>query len=164
MGGPGELQVDQANASIVFRRRLAHPIQEVWAAVTEPGQLSEWFMTTVRREETRGGSLVMEHPNGVRASGRVLEWRPPRVYEYEWNVEPGPNLPNGEAAIVRWELAPCEEGTLLVLTHLKLTRPTAETFERGLRVFLDRLAAHLDGTPLPHPPWVARPARRGNAT
>jgi hypothetical protein len=29
-------------------------------------------------------------------------------------------------------------------------------FVRGLSVLLDRLSAHLDGTPMPEPPW-ARP-------
>jgi len=155
-GGPGLLEVDHETATIVFRRRLRHPLQDVWAAVTDPDQVAVWFMTTVHREDARGGHLEMDHPNGVRATGRVLEWRPPRVYAYEWNLAPGPSVPRGETSIVRWELNPCEEGTELVLTHQKLTRATAEVFVRGLSTFLDRLSAHLDGTPLPHPPWVPR--------
>jgi uncharacterized protein YndB with AHSA1/START domain len=164
VGGPGVLHADRGKASIVFRRFIRHPVEDVWAAVTDPREVAVWFMTQVHREDAHGGRLEMEHPNGVRATGRVLEWRPPRVYAYEWNVDPGPTLPNGEASIVRWELTPSEGGTLLVLTHQRLTRPTAEIFVRGLRVFLDRLSAHLDGEPLPHPPWVTPAAgtRRGN--
>jgi uncharacterized protein YndB with AHSA1/START domain len=156
VGGPGLLQVDRERASVVFRRWLRHPIEEVWAAVTDPKQIEVWFMAKVRRDDSPGGSLEMDHPNGVRATGRVLEWRPPRVYEYEWNLPAGPNRPEGEASIVRWELSPADEGTLLVLSHRRLTRPTAEVFARGLRVFLDRLSAHLDGGALPHPPWVSQ--------
>jgi uncharacterized protein YndB with AHSA1/START domain len=159
VGGPGRLEPDEAKASLVFRRLLRHPIHEVWAAVTDPEQVERWFMVKLNREDSPGGRLEMEHPNSVRASGRVLEWRPPRVYEYEWNLPPGPNQPDGEGSIVRWELSPTEGGTLLVLTHRKLSRPTAEIFVRGLKVFLDRLSAQLDGTPLPNPPWLAQ-ARR----
>lgn len=164
VGGPGQLQVEHENASIVFRRQLRHPIQDVWAAVTDPVQIEAWFMAKVHREDEPGGRLEMEHPGGIRATGRVLEWRPPRIYEYEWNVAPGPNLPRGEASIIRWELSPSEGGTLLVLTHRKLTRLTAETFARGLSVLLERLSAHMDGRAMPHPPWVARGVSSGHAT
>jgi uncharacterized protein YndB with AHSA1/START domain len=156
VGGPGLLQVDRETASVLFRRLLHHPIEDVWAAVTDPKQVEAWFMAKVRREDSPGGALEMEHPNGIHATGRVLEWRPPRVYEYEWNLPPGPNRPQGEASIVRWELSPADGGTLLVLSHRRLSRPTAEVFARGLNVFLDRLSAHLEGSALPDPPWIPR--------
>jgi uncharacterized protein YndB with AHSA1/START domain len=155
-GGPGSPETDRGKTTLTFRRVLRHPIQEVWAALTDPQQVEVWFLAKVRREESPGGRLEMEHPNGVHATGRVLEWRPPRAYEYEWNLPAGPNRPGGENSIVRWELTPTEEGTLLVMTHRQLSRPLAEVFGRGFRVFLDRLAAHLDGTALPDPPWLAQ--------
>jgi uncharacterized protein YndB with AHSA1/START domain len=163
VGGPGLLQVDQGKASITFRRVLRHPIQDVWAALTDPKQVELWFMVKVRRENERGGALEMEHPNGIRATGRVLEWIPPRVYEYEWNLPPAPNNPDGEASLVRWELSPSEGGTLLVMTHRRLSRPTAEIFVRGFKVLLDRLSAQLDGAPLPDPPWVRQIRSPGSA-
>jgi uncharacterized protein YndB with AHSA1/START domain len=153
-GGAGPLLDEQGTASVVFRRVLAHPVQEVWAAVTEPRELEQWFMVKVTGTQSPGGLLEMRHANGVSATGRVLEWRPPRSYEYEWNLPPGPSRPDGEASIVRWELTPVEGGTLLVLTHRKLSRPAAEVFARGLSVFLDRLSAQLDGQALPAPPWM----------
>jgi uncharacterized protein YndB with AHSA1/START domain len=156
VGGPGLLQTDGQKASVLFRRLLRHPIEDVWTAITEPSQIEAWAMVKLTREDVPGGRLVMEHPHNIRATGRVLEWQPPRVYEYEWNLPPGPHQPEGEASVVRWELTPTEGGTLLVLTHRKLTRPTAEVFSRGLRVFLDRLSAQLDRTTLPDPPWLAQ--------
>jgi uncharacterized protein YndB with AHSA1/START domain len=157
-GGPGLLEVDGERATVVFRRVLRHPIQDVWEAITDPDKVEAWFMAKVRRENAPLGRLEMEHANGVRATGRVLEWRPPRAYEYEWNLPPGQYQPQGEASIVRWDLTPTEEGTLLVLTHRKLSRSTAETFVRGLNVLLERLSAQLDGSPLPAPPWAPRDA------
>jgi uncharacterized protein YndB with AHSA1/START domain len=157
VGGPGLLEADGQKARIVFRRSIRHPIQEVWNAITEPEQVEAWAMVKLSREDTAGGQIVMEYPNHIRATGRVLEWLPPRSYEYEWNLPPGPSQPEGEASIVRWDLTPTEGGTLLVLTHRRLTRPTATVFSRGLRVFLDRLVAHLDGAPMPEPPWLSQP-------
>lgn len=153
INGPGALEGDREFATVTFRRVLRHPIENVWSAITEPEQVAVWFLAKVQRTSEPGGDLVMEHPNGVRATGRVLEWDPPRAYEYEWNLPPGPDRPLGEASVVRWELDRTEEGTLLVLTHRRLSRPTAEVFSRGLKVLLDRLTAQLDGTPLPSPPW-----------
>jgi uncharacterized protein YndB with AHSA1/START domain len=155
VGGPGALRIDQESASVAFQRVLHHPIDEVWAAITDPKQLERWFMTQVSREPSTG-RLEMRHANGVRATGRVLHWDPPRVYEYEWIVDPGPGVPHGENSIVRWELSSLHEGTLLVLTHRKLTRGTAEVFARGFEALLDRLSAHMDGTPLPEPPWLGQ--------
>jgi uncharacterized protein YndB with AHSA1/START domain len=156
VGGPGLLRVDDESASVTFQRILPHPIEEVWAAITDPKQLEGWSMTKVSRHAT-SGRLEMRLANGVLATGRVLEWDPPRIYEYEWNVEPGPVLPHGENSIVRWELSPHPDGTRLVLTHRKLSRRTAEVFARGLKTFLDRLSAQMDGTPLPDPPWLTPP-------
>ena len=154
IGGPGLLQAGDAEATITFRRLLRHPIEDVWSAITDPKHLEVWFMTKVRREDARGGHLEMDHLNGVHAAGRVLEWNPPRAYEYEWNLPPGPNQPRGEASTVRWELSSSGGGTLLVMIHRRLSRPTAEIFVRGFKTFLDRLSAHLDGRPLPDPPWI----------
>jgi len=163
-GGPGLLQVEGETASLSFRRLLRHPIAEVWQAVTDPKQIEAWGMVRVTREDSPGGRLDMQYSNGLHATGRVLEWNPPWSYEYEWNVPPGPNLPGGEASVVRWELTPTEGGTLLVLTHRKLTRATAQVFARGLPVFLDRLTARMDGTPPPEPPWAPRAASPGGTT
>ncbi len=158
-GGPGRLEADGQKATLTFRRQLAHPIREVWEAITEPRQVEAWFMVKLRRDPGVGGRLEMEHPNEVRATGRVLVWDPPRIYEYEWNLPPGPNQPEGEASIVRWELTPHQGGTQLVMTHRQLSRSTANVFSRGFGVLLDRLASHLDGAPMPQPPWVASPSR-----
>lgn len=161
-GEAGVLRTDGTEASVTFRRFLHHPIERVWAAVTEPEQLAAWFMAKVRREDAPGGRLEMEHPNSVRAKGRVLEWTPPRVYEYEWHLVPGSSFTEKVTSVVRWELSPADGGTVLVVTHRKLPRRTAETFARGFTELIDRLAAHLDGSPLLRPSWL-RPEERTSA-
>jgi hypothetical protein len=42
---PGEVTVAGSNLRIVFRRHLRAPVQKVWAALTIPERLADWFAT-----------------------------------------------------------------------------------------------------------------------
>ncbi|MCI4323522.1 MAG: SRPBCC family protein [Thermoplasmata archaeon] len=144
-----------ALATLVVRRFLRHSPPEVWTALTDPDQVRQWFLTEAKVDGRIGGTIEMTTGSfRVQATGRVLSWEPPRLYEYEWNVAPRPSLPEGERSIVRWELRPVEGGTQLTLTHSHLTRSTADVFGAGMEAFLDRLEAQLDGRPLPD--WEER--------
>jgi uncharacterized protein YndB with AHSA1/START domain len=161
--GAGAVGEDGDAPTLVFRRQFRHPLERVWAAITEPDQIRRWQLTEATIDARPGGSVeFVTGPDRVRSFGRIRAWRPPRLWEYEWNFAPGPYVPDGESAVVRWELSPTPDGTLLVLTHRRLSRPTARAFARGLRGFLDRLGAQLDGTPLPDwpPPSGAGPPVR----
>jgi uncharacterized protein YndB with AHSA1/START domain len=154
-GEPGTVHVEGEFATLEFRRLLHHPPEDVWEAITDPEQLRIWFMTEAKIDGRKGGTVeLMTGPYRVHSTGKILEWEPPRLYEYEWNTPPTQYAPKGESSVVRWELTPASDGTLLVLTHRKLSKATATVFSRGLRVFLDRLAAQLDGVVLPD--WQRR--------
>jgi hypothetical protein len=71
------------------------------------------------------------------------------LLEYEWNVPPVPEMPQGENAIFRYELSWDGTVTRLVVTYRRLTQSTAKGFVVGLHAFLDRLEAQLDGSSLP---------------
>jgi hypothetical protein len=79
----------------------------------------------------------------------ILAWEPPRLLEYEWNVAPTVEMPRGERAIFRWELAPELDATRVTVTYRRITKETARGFLPGLHAFLDRLEAQLDGRALP---------------
>lgn len=159
------LRVHGAHATLAFRRFLPHAPDRVWKALTDPADLQQWFLTEAQVEHRVGGNVdLVTSSSKVHATGRVLAWDPPRVYEYEWNAAPSPLLPDGEKTVVRWELAPTPGGTLLSLTHRNLTARTARIYHGGMASFLDRLAALLAGAPLPE--WRARarsPAASGPA-
>jgi uncharacterized protein YndB with AHSA1/START domain len=151
----GQILFDGPTATLIFKRYLAHPPEAVWDALTDPEQLREWFMTTARIDARPGGTVdLISGPARFHVTGRILEWDPPRLYEYEWNVDPRTELPTGETSIVRWELTPDEEGTLLTLTHRHLTKATALGFAPGTHAFLDRLEAYLDKARIPD--WTRR--------
>jgi hypothetical protein len=86
--------------------------------------------------------------------GRILVWQPFTALEYEFNAEPHAHLPGGERSVLRYDLRPVDGGTLLILTHSRLTKRTALGFAPGTHALLDRLAAFLAGEALPN--WAAR--------
>jgi len=155
-------QSDGDRATLVVRRYLRHPPSVVWRAITEPEQIRQWYLTTAVVDGRVGGTVdLVTGEAQVHATGRILTWDPPRVYEHEWNVSKGESmLRSDERTVVRWELTARDGGTVLTLTHRGLTRKTADVFRHGLPGFLDRLEALLDGRPLPDWEQSVRESRR----
>jgi len=142
------------HAILTFERRLAFPIDRVWAAITDPDERGAWLGTT----HIDDGSIVIEPEDppapaeAKRVTGRILTWQPPQdghaVFEHEWRqriVEDG---------VVRYELTADGEATLLRFTHTGLSERNALGFAPGTHAFFDRLRAHLDAGSLPN--WGER--------
>jgi len=148
--------VDGTFATLTFVRIYRHAPQHVWNAIATPEGLREWLMCTRALIEGRVGGRIelVSGPGGYRSIGKILAWEPPRVLEYEWSVAPVPEMPHGENAIFRYELAPDGDSTRLVVTYRRITKQTAGGFLPGLHAFLDRLEAQLDGRKLPD--WSSR--------
>ena len=119
-----------------FERRLAHPVEKVWRAITEPDQLAHWFPAAVELDLRTGGRVRFAGPGGQEAAGegRVIELDPPRVFALTWNGDP-----------LRMELTPDGEGTLLVFTHTFTDRPMAASFATGWQTCLGALETTLAG-------------------
>lgn len=123
-----------------FERRLSHPPERVWAALTETEELGRWFMAgTV--EPHVGGRVRFESGEEGGTEGEVLAWDPPRLLEYSW-VRGGDA---GPRSLVRWRLTPDGDGTVLVLQHEGVARETAFDLGAGWHDFLDRLPRQLAG-------------------
>src|SRR5829696_3599983 len=151
----GTLVVSGEIAVIAFERRLGHPVEAVWAALTEPDERAAWLGPGTL--EPRAGGQVAIHTGPEDRSerqpvisGRVLAWDPPRVLEHEW-IQPGLDV-----SVVRYELEADAGGTILRLTHRRSVTPGAFGGRAGWHAYLDRLAAHLDG--LTVPAWSERRA------
>jgi uncharacterized protein YndB with AHSA1/START domain len=153
----GTVSIEGEYATLKFERRLAHPREVVWKAITDPKEMAQWFNTKAIVEGHNGGTIdFVSGPAGFHTTGRILVWDPPRAFEHEWHIAPHSELPNGEPeAVIRWDLARDGEfGTLLTVTFSRLTKSTALGFAPGMHVFLDRLAAQLDHKVLPD--WMQR--------
>jgi uncharacterized protein YndB with AHSA1/START domain len=149
----GFISVEGDSATLTFKRRLDHPIEDVWTAITAPKERADWFGATVIDSGVGGTiQMVAEGPPVSREqrmiTGRILVWDPPNVFEHEWNQ------PLVEKGVVRYELAQDGKGTIVTFTHRGLSVPNAQGYISGTHAFLDRLTAHLDGTDLPN--WQQR--------
>jgi uncharacterized protein YndB with AHSA1/START domain len=149
----GFISVEGDVATLTFKRRLKHSIESVWAAITDPAERADWFGAMTIEGRVGGAiELVAEGPPASREQrtikGRILVWDPPRVFEHEWDQ------PIVEKSIVRYELVPEGDATILTFTHRGLSLPHAQGYISGTHAFLDRLTAHLDGTELPD--WGTR--------
>lgn len=138
-------------ATLTFLRAYRHAPEHVWDAISTPEGLREWLLCShVELEPRVGGRIALvSGPAQYRSSGVILVWDPPRVLEYEWNVEPVAEMPNGERAVFRYELAWDGVVTRLLVTYRRLTEATAKGFVVGLHALLDRLEAQLEGAQLP---------------
>jgi uncharacterized protein YndB with AHSA1/START domain len=152
----GRLIVEGDTATLVFERILHHAPELVWEAIATPEGLREWLMCSEARIDGRtGGTIEMvSGPPRYRSKGKILNWDPPRMFEYEWNVAPVAEMPLGQNAIFRFELTARGSSTLLTVTYRRITKQNAPGFLPGTHAFLDRLEAQLDKKPLPD--WTGR--------
>lgn len=147
----GTLEEDGEHATLTFRRVYRHRPEHVWDAISTPEGLRAWLLCThAVIEPWVGGRIeLVSGPPQYQSTGTILAWDPPHLLEYEWNVAPVPEMPEGEHAIFRYELTPAGDATQLCVTYRRITRATARGFLPGLHAFLDRLEAQLDGRALP---------------
>lgn len=144
---------------IRFERRLAGPIERVWAYLTDSEKRARWLASGA--VESRVGGRV-EHlfrnaaltphedrppekyanlePEVRMDEGRVTAWEPPNLLAYTWPSE------GGGPGEVRFELSPDGDGVLLVLTHRGLgSRDQRVGVAGGWHTHLDILVDVLDG-------------------
>jgi uncharacterized protein YndB with AHSA1/START domain len=129
----GTLSEVDGRPALRFERRLPHPVQRVWRAVTDPAELERWFVAPVPWTPREDESF-----EAAGQAGRILELDEPRVIAWAWGDER-----------YRFELRADGDGCLLILTHVFDDRlgPAAQ-HAAGWEAYLDRLAAHLSGRPL----------------
>jgi uncharacterized protein YndB with AHSA1/START domain len=150
----GRVTLEGEHATLTFERRLQHQPEAVWDAITRPEQLAQWGMTKARIDGRLGGTIdFVSGPYQLHVTGTILAWDPPHLFEHEWNVDARGAYPS-ERSVVRWEILREDYGSLLKMTHSRLTKIASRGFISGAHAFLDRLEASLDGAPLPD--WMTR--------
>ncbi|HLU56784.1 MAG TPA: SRPBCC family protein [Pseudonocardia sp.] len=126
------LQTRDGRSVLRMERRLAHPPEKVWKAMTEPERLAEWFPSKVVVELREGGKV--DYDGGE--PGVVTDLDPPRLIAYTWQDDH-----------LRWELHPEGDGTRLVLLHTFDDRPGAASYGAGWHTCIVALGLALDGRP-----------------
>jgi uncharacterized protein YndB with AHSA1/START domain len=70
-----------------FERTFPHSVHAVWEAVTDPGQLQEWFPTTVEFDRLElGAAIAFRFADDAYPpmDGKVLEVQPPHRLTFTW--------------------------------------------------------------------------------
>ena len=145
-GTYGAYQTIDDRPALSFERRLSHPIDVVWRAITETSELEHWFPSRIEVDELREGAdltfrfenMPIDAPSTM--TGRVTEFDPPRLFEFFWGEDH-----------LRFELEPLasEDACLLRLTVLLDAREKAARDSAGWHECLDRLERRLGGDPDP---------------
>ena len=136
---------DDGTYVLRYERRLNHPVETVWAALTEPRQIEAWWARAAELELTEGGRARFEWLNGPAvANGRITRLEPPTTIEFDTDIH----------GRLTWELRPQDGGTHLTLT---VTNEIPEEHRvkvmAGWHVHLDFLEDALDGRPVDWAKW-----------
>jgi uncharacterized protein YndB with AHSA1/START domain len=123
----GTLNTVDGRPALSFERRLAHPVERVWRAVSDPEELAHWFVSPVEWTPEAGQTF-----EAYGQSGEVLDVEPPRLLAWIWGGE-----------LFRFELRPDGDGCLLVFNHVFDDRALGAQHAAGWEMYLGRLDAHL---------------------
>ncbi len=84
---------------------------EVWAALTDASSIGRWLAPVLDLDLAPGGGLELKLDSGARLLARVRAVEAERLLELDWAP------PGEEPSVVRFELTPDGEGTVLALDH-----------------------------------------------
>jgi uncharacterized protein YndB with AHSA1/START domain len=132
----GELERSGDRLQLRFTRRLPHPPEKVWRALTAPQHLAAWFPTDIEGERATGAPLrfVFRQGEGPTIEGEMQVYEPPSVMQMRWGEE-----------ILRFELQPDGDGSVLSFTNIFDELGKAARDAAGWHVCLDALAHELNG-------------------
>lgn len=127
-----KLDTADGRSMLTMERRLKHPPEKVWRAVTEPERLADWFPAAMTPDLRVGGAVEF----GFGGNGTVTDLDQPRLFAYTWGDQH-----------LRWELHPDGAGTRLVLVATFTDRAGAASFASGWHICIAALDLALGGRP-----------------
>jgi uncharacterized protein YndB with AHSA1/START domain len=137
----GVLEGREGRDVIRFERRIPHPVERVWAALTSPRELIAWW-GDAEVDLREGGRFAMRWLNtddegrSVVMEATITRLEPPRLLETEGDMH----------GVLRWELEPDGGGTLLRFSStLELPEEFRTQTIAGWHYHLDALAEALEG-------------------
>ncbi|RVX40388.1 uncharacterized protein YndB with AHSA1/START domain [Nonomuraea polychroma] len=101
------------------------PVEVVWGAVTEPGQISSWFANAADIDVREGGKGTLTWTDRAAkavtepatAEITVVAVEPPRLFSFRWAYPNGTEPREGNSVLVEFTLAPEGSGTRLRVTE-----------------------------------------------
>jgi len=145
----GTLEISGDTSTLRFERRLAHPVERVWSALTDPDEIEAW-LAHAELDLVQGGRVELrwlntdEDGNTAIARGTVSQLDPPRLLELDTDIH----------GVLRWELEPDGNATELTFTVVNAMPEEYRTkVIAGWHVHLDFLEDWLTGERVDWPNW-----------
>lgn len=138
----GEFETIDERPALKFERHIKHPVDAVWAAITEPSELAHWFPCEVELDLRLGGRMKFHFPEmtlpetAATLLGEVTELDPPRRFAFLWGQDH-----------LHFALEPSDDGASCILRFtVELdAREKAARDAAGWHVCLDALERRLSG-------------------
>lgn len=131
------LHIGGGRAVVHYVRRIGHPQDIVWTAMSDAEHLAMWFPTTIDGERAAGTPLTFRFTDVdiPPMTGVMRAVDPPSTMEFTWGDD-----------VVRFELTADGAGaTVLTFTVTMAEMGKAARDAAGWHICLDDLAAHLAG-------------------
>ena len=126
------------------------PIESVWAAITTPALIKQWFFGVDTESAWTVGSPLV-HTGEYQGKpyvdkGEILRFEPPRLLEHShWSEVSGEADRPDEYQVVTWSLTEVDHGTELRITERNLpSDEAAKTSEQAWDAALGALKALLE--------------------
>ena len=105
----GDVTMEGDLLQVVFHRHYHAPIEKVWAALTQPERLADWF-AKAKVDLRVGGTLRLDWSEENHADMKISACEPPRRLAWIWTL-------GGRDTLVQFDLKPEAEGCALTLKH-----------------------------------------------
>jgi len=128
----GRLETVDDRPAFIFERRLAHSVERVWRAITDPDEARHWSPAVPDWKLEPGERFGLEGSGG--GDGEILELDPPHLLAFDWGGQ-----------LFRYELQADGDGCLLRFTHVFDDRGDGAQHAAGWEVCFDRFDALLAG-------------------
>lgn len=122
---------------LAYVRRIPKPIEKVWAAITVPERIADWFAIVDIDPRLGGHYRIRFSPEDTPIEGEIVEFDPPRRLTHTWPDEGHP------AALVRYELEPDGEGCILRFSQSDVPVMWIDSVA-GWHLFLDAIPGAVD--------------------
>jgi uncharacterized protein YndB with AHSA1/START domain len=98
---------------------VAAPLEVVWGALTEPGELAAWFGAEAEVDLRVGGAIRFRWPDGTERRGLVVDVDPPCRLAFRWRElrTSASGLAIADATVVAFTLEEKERRTRVTVTE-----------------------------------------------
>lgn len=138
--------MNTAATNVIERRlELTAPPERVWAALTDPVEIAQWFGDSAELDLRPGGHGYFGWTTHGRFAARVETVEPPSRLAWRWMHAPGADFDEAASTLVEWVLTPRDGGGTILEVRESGFKTEAHLEENtgGWKAELADLTAHL---------------------